>query len=217
MEFTIFRDLSSIAFVRCISPVRGTQIYAEGAAFSVSSAIAKCRSEVIEREFHSSLPNSLKVLGIAAHPNSGNALENAWNESLETLFLEGLAEEKIFFGIPLLSGKKKLWLGRLDDRFVCLGFFPYGGAIAATQSISKNPLKAILKTWAEMRNINIYRPSIRTLSRYTKANRILGQDGLAALTIKIALQNNQPLDQKYSSHLVKKQKHYIAYFQKEII
>lgn len=215
MEFTIFRDLASIAFVRCISPVSGTNIYAEGVAFSVADAIDKCRSEVIERHFTLHLEGRACILGIAAHPNPTHACENAWNESAETLLLENLAKTHTFYGVPLLLGKKKLWLGRIDGRFVCFGLLPYCGVIAATQSVAKNPAKAILKTWIELRNIEIYRPSMKSLSSYTKANRILGQCCLASLVIKFDLRANPISYPKFSKHLIKKGEHYIAYLQKE--
>jgi hypothetical protein len=85
MEFLVYRDIASIAYVRCISPVPGTQFNAEGAGFSIGSAKEKCRSEAIERSFVRDLPEKNQVLGVAAHPVEASATENAFSETLETL------------------------------------------------------------------------------------------------------------------------------------
>jgi hypothetical protein len=94
MEFTIYRDLASVPFIRCTSAIPGSRFLAEGTAFTVARAIEKCRSECIERTFQHSHPSieslfqrshllSEKMLGIGAHPDSDASAENFWNEVLD--------------------------------------------------------------------------------------------------------------------------------------
>jgi hypothetical protein len=216
VEFTIYRDLASIAFVRCTSPIKGTNLHAEGTAFSIGRAVAKCRSEIIERTFLLHLSGKDQVAGIAAHPNLADAQNHAWSESIETLFLESLAISKVFRGIPLLPGKRKIWLGRVAHHYVCLGIFPYSDGLAAAQSVSRNPFKALFQTWAEIRNIEIYQPNYNTLSTYTKANRILGQAGLNTVSIKLSFRENPTSPTRLSKYTFKESEHSIVYFKKEI-
>ena len=216
MEFTIYRDLASIAFVRCTSPIPGTIFHAEGTAFSIARAVAKCRSEIIERKFLLRLTGKDQLAGIAAHPDLTEAQNHAWSESLETLFLERLATSKIFRGVSLLPGKRKIWLGKVAHHYICFGIFPYSDGLAAAQSVSRNPFKALLQTWAEIRNIEIYQPNYNTLSTYTKANRILGQAGLSTLSIKLSFRENSTSPTRLSKHTFNENEHSIVYFKKEI-
>lgn len=77
MEFVLYKDFESIAFVRCMSPISGSGYYAEGVGFSISTAVAKCKSERIEREFCLEQGPHFQCLGIAAHPIFEHSLENA--------------------------------------------------------------------------------------------------------------------------------------------
>ncbi len=103
MEFQAYRDLASLAFVRCISPIPGSTNHAEGVGFSLRTATEKCRSEVLERSFVRTLTTEQQsqILGIAAHPEEKAAEEHAWCESLETIFLEALAEGRSLRGLTM--------------------------------------------------------------------------------------------------------------------
>ncbi len=213
MEFLVYRDIASIAYVRCISPIPGTSVNAEGAGFSIGSAKAKCRSEAIERSFVRDLPEKNLVLGIAAHPIEASAIENAFCETLETLMLEKL-KQKAFNGIPLWHGSKKLWIGRINKRWITLFIFPHDGALSAVGCVSRKVFKSILKSWSEYRNLKIYKPSARELPRYTRANRILGSHRISQLRINFSFRENFiPTEAKLNS--VKFQNHFVSYFLKE--
>jgi hypothetical protein len=216
MEFTIYRDFASVAFVRCISPISSTKVFAEGSGFSVSTAMEKCRSEVVERELQLSLSDPSSVLGIAAHPSLVSAKENAWNEVLETLLLERLRSQS-FFGLPLCWGEQKFWLGRIQDRFAAIAIFPHDGSTAGVQCIDRNPLKAILKTWTERRNLTIYNPPASSLLSYTKANRILSAEGLRAAQFRLTLAPNQISVPQLSMHCDQRGNRHIVFFTKEAL
>lgn len=215
MEFTLYRDLASLAFVRCISPIPGTKIYAEGTGFSVTRAIAKCRSESIESEFQLSHPLRKQMLGIAAHPKSHEALENAWNETLETLVLMQLVRSPVFYGLRISIFQVRLGLGRVKDRFIAIALFSHAGIPTATQAVSKNPFKALLKAWSEVRNIRLYKPAPSALATYTKANRLIDADTLTKIAIKLSFRKNtaETASLKHFQHHV--QNHHIAYFIQE--
>lgn len=217
MDFTIFRDLASIAFVRCHSPIPGTQYHAEGSAFSVANAVAKCRSEHAEGTFQLAHPLRRHMLGIAAHPESRAATENAWNETLETLVLEQVAVSGRFYGFSLTFLGIKMCLGKVADRFVAIALFAHRGAPTATQAVSKNPLKALLKAWTEFRNVQIYNPAPANLKQYTKANRLLTELKIANLQLIPKLRTNPVSKDRLKRVEQMNQTHHITYFIKETI
>jgi hypothetical protein len=141
MELLIHRALRSIMFVRCLTPIDGKHVHAEGTAFSTTTAIAKCRSETVERRFLANYELRSRVIGIAAHPRPEESQENAFTEALETLLLESLRDKNIFTGIPLWNFRTKIWLGCTKGRFICLITFPYANAGVATQAVSRNPIR----------------------------------------------------------------------------
>lgn len=185
MEFRIHRDMRSLMFVRCIARIPGSELHAEAAAFSIPTAIEKCRSESEERGFLAIYPRKRFVLGIAAHPDAAHSKENAISEALETLVLHRLVASNVFYGIPILRGERRIWLGRTSGRFFCLISFPYLNSTSATHAVSRNPFTAILRAWTEYRNIKIYQPRQGSISTYTKANRILGPKRISALRLKV--------------------------------
>ncbi len=216
MEFTVYRDLASIAFVRCISPIPGTSICAEGTGFSIASAIAKCRSESIESQFHLSHPLRSNILGIAAHPDAAASEENAWNETLETLVLEHLARSPIFYGFSIPFFNAKLCLGRVNDRFIAIAFFNHRNVPTATQAVSKNPLIALVKTWSEVRNLRLYNPDPSSLPAYTKANRILNFSQLSNIKTTASFRSNDAANTNIKKNQIESENHLITYFIKEI-
>jgi len=215
MEFTIYRDLTSIAFVRCISPIPGTRIHAEGIGFSVGHAMAKCRSECIESQFQLSHPLGAHMLGIAAHPDAKSSAENAWNETLETLVLMKLAKSSVFYGISVSIFQAKLCLGRAQDRFIALALFSHLGVPTATQAVSNNPLMALVKAWGEVRNIRIYNPPASNLPTYTKANRLLSASQLSSISVEPSLQTNAAVVSDLKQFQHQDQNHHITYFIQE--
>jgi ferric-dicitrate binding protein FerR (iron transport regulator) len=176
MIFKIHKDLASVAFVRCVSPIPGSDFHAEGTSFFVDRAIEKCRSEVVEGRFQLAHPLRNKMAGIAAHPDRSASVENAWNEAIETLVLEALRDKPVFRGTAMSIAGIRMYVGRVNDRFVALAIFIHNGVPTVTQSVGRNVLKTILKAWGEVRNVRIYDPSAARLATYTKANRIMTGD-----------------------------------------
>ena len=111
----------------------------------------------------------------------------------------------------------KLCLGRVSNRFIAIALFTYEGAPTATQAVSKNPLKALLKTWAEVRNIRLYNPQADQLPKYTKANRILSALQLSEISIGSWFRKNPGSTDGLHHFLVRDQNHHIAYFTKETL
>ncbi len=217
MEFAIFRDLASIAFIRCTSPIPGTCIHAEGTGFSVARAVAKCRSECIESQFQLSYPNGAHMFEIAAHPDSNSSTDNAWNETLETLVLKELAKSSVFYGISISIFQTRICLGRVQDRFIALALFSQHGAPTGTQAVSKNPLKALIKAWSEVRNIRIYNPSASKLPTYTKANRFLSAGQLSSIAVNPSFQKNTAIASGLKRFQHQDRNHHITYFIQETI
>lgn len=215
MKFRVYRDLRSIVFVRCISRIPNSAIYAEGVAFTVKTALEKCRSEAIEAVFQLAHPQKEKMLGIAAHRDLGAAKEHARNEALETLLLLRLSENPLFSGFPIMGGSVRLWLGRIEGRFAALALFKHQGILTATQAVSKNPFSALLRAWAEVRNLRIYNPI--DLTRYTKANRFLTQGQLRAIhRASLGFSNQVPVSSLYEFQ-AKFRTHNIVYYTQEAL
>jgi hypothetical protein len=215
MEFTIYRDLASIAFVRCTTPIPGTRIRAEGVSFSVGRAIAKCRSERIESLLQLSHPLCHQILGIAAHPVATASSENAWNEALETLFLERLRHVPIIYGLNFRLLGVKMVVGRLNDRFIALAFFHHRKTPTATQAVGRNPFGVLLKAWTEVRNLRLYNPPAVALPTYTKANRILANDQFSRITTSFSLRTNTVNTDSLQKFQSKEDFHYITFFIQE--
>jgi hypothetical protein len=123
------------------------------------------------------------MAGIAAHPNAEESSENAWNEALETLLLEKLKVAPSFGGIATSLMGVRMFVGSMNDRYAALAIFFHNGMPAAVQAVSRNPFKAILKTWGEVRNFRIYNPSPSSIPTYTKANRIMTNDQILRITL----------------------------------
>lgn len=212
MNFIIFRDLPSIAFVRCLAPIEGSRLHAEGTGFLVSRAIAKCRSEAIEGEFQLSHPDRNRMLGIAAHPLAAQAQENAYNEALESLVLKQVALSGVFHGVSVEIGGITFCLGRATDRFIAFFTFTHLGVRTATQAVSKNPFVALLRAWSEIRNLRLYRPHPSSLPYYTRANRFVGADRLSAIRTSASLKNNLPQIPELKFHQQTFKGHFVSYF-----
>jgi hypothetical protein len=220
MKFHIYRDLASIAFVRCTSPVAEAGYNAEGVAFQVGTAIERCRSEVLEREFHLKLNQAERasILGIAAHPNKVASAAHAWNEVVESKFLEQLAipERVSGFKVPLPSGGFVL-VSRFASRWVCLLCFPHDGSYAVVQAASLRLVPAMLKAWTELRNIKLYKPGAGDLPLYTKGNRLL-QRTLPKIQVRPGLSKNYlPPSQRFTKVVRKVGRHFITYYKEETI
>ena len=219
MQFHAYRDLASISFVRCTSAVPGADYNAEGTSFFLKRAIEKCRSEVIERTFHRALPGleTARLVGIAAHPEPLASERNAWEESLETFFLEQLASKR-----PPEAVKIPLWNGgciliaRIEKKWISLICFGHDNSYAIVQAVSEYFLLSLLKSWTELRNIKIYRPSGKSLERYTKGNHLLG--GIVpGLRVRIGLKSNRVPSVTLSKIQQKIGQHYVTYFKREML
>ena len=212
MEFTIYRDLASLAFVRCTTPIPGTRYFAEGVGFSVARAIAKCRSERIEASYQLRHPLRSQIFGIAAHPEAGPSSENAWNESLETLILMRMRHDPVLLGFGFNFFGSKMLIGRVNDRFVAIALFCHRNVPTATQAVGKNPLWALLKAWTEVRNLKLYNPSPAILPNYTKANRILSAEQLSRITTVLSSKPNFVDTDALQRFQSKVESHYITFF-----
>jgi hypothetical protein len=217
MRFHAYRDLASISFVRCTSSVPGADYNAEGTSFSLKRAIEKCRSEVIERTFHRQLTSSEKarLVGIAAHPEPQASERHAWEESLETFFLEQLASEHPPQGVKIpLWGGGCIVIARIEQNWISLFCFAHDNSYAIVQAVSKSLLFSLLKSWTELRNIKIYRPAGKNLSRYTKGNLLL--EGIAPeLRVRPGLKNNMAPGIQLTKVQQMIGKHCVTYYRKE--
>ncbi len=215
MEFTIYRDLASIAFVRCTSPVPGTRFCAEGTGFSVIRAIDRCRSERIERLFQLTHPLRSQMVGIAAHPNAAASAENAGNEAIETLLLKQLGVTPVLYGVSFRFFGPRFFVGRVNDRFIGRVLFPHRGVTTATHAVCKNPLKAVLKAWTEVRNLHLYNPPVEDLPIYTKANRLLCEQQLSSISVRFSLRANIVETHALRRFQVRDQSHFVTYITQE--
>lgn len=211
MQFQIYRDVASIAFVRCVSRIPGSNIHAEGSSFFAGRAIEKCRSEVIESHFQLSHPNGSSMIGIAAHPVESESFKNAWNEALETLVLQQLAMKPVFRGFSVRISDTVLCLGSVNDRFAALALFDHDGVPTLTQAVGTNPIKTLLKAWTEVRNLRLYKPKAANLPNYTKANRILSAIQISRIRVEPFGRNTVSTDE-LRAFQVKEQTHVITYF-----
>jgi hypothetical protein len=179
MEFLISKDFASIAFIRCAALIPGSDKYAEGAGFTVSTAMEKCRSELAERQFYLekriSSGGTFTCLGMAAHPEMIAAKEHAYLETQEYLAVEELAKNLEFRGLPIWNGESlKIWVSRTWDSFWAIVVFKYRGRTFATQSAARSRRKALLKAWAEYRKIFVFSPSVEHYASATLLNQKLG-------------------------------------------
>lgn len=213
-KLTIFRDFGSIGFIRCVTPISGSDYFAEGAGFSFNKAIAKCLSERHEREFQLNQLKNGNVLGIAAHPNCRLAIDNARMEALESTALQQVAELKMVTGLRVLSTRKRvIYLSRVrhqNRRFwFCLIQSKFRDRTVYTHSVRPSPASALLKAWSEWRNIQFYQPAQDEIESYTKGNRLLRQVPAYARSLKARVID---LTSKAQTH--QNPTHYIAYFLK---
>ncbi|MCO5143641.1 MAG: hypothetical protein M9962_11175 [Oligoflexia bacterium] len=217
MSYLVYRDFRSIAFIRCVKKISELGYAAEGVGFSLSTAKEKCLSELIERLFtHSLLITEQRlILGIAAHPIESRATENALNEALETLFLEKLNHNEFCYGITFSFFKNhKIFISRVNNRWLSAISFPYQDTTAMVQSVSSSLISSVLKSWTELRNIKIYQPL--KLSNYTRANKIF-KDRIKDFRLIFSLRKNLINTKNLLKFMDIKNYRYIVYFKKENI
>jgi len=215
MHFEIRRDFCAVRFVRASSLVEGFGIYAGGAGFSIPSAIARCRSEHIERGFQLAAlkPQGIKPEGIAAHPDATRASEHAYYEAVESFLAEGLARTKQFEGVPLLHAPRfKWWVQRLDCGWASTIVADIGGACFVSSAAKSSLPSALLKNWEEYRNPLFHGLNSEDLENYTKPLMQLGLQGGRNLSFKTSLRTiKAPARDSFNQHQVLIDGHAIVY------
>jgi hypothetical protein len=192
-SISIYRDFLSLQFVRCSAKIPGTEYAAEGTAYNVATAIARCKSELIERQFLLRHPDRQKIVGIAAHPDHEYADQYAKNETTEHFALEHICQTNTVSGVPLFHGKKvKIWISKYGDRYFVFIVFKYKTTYSAVHASHKNLITSTIKAWTEYRGIQIYQPEEFEIATYTKANKMIGIDGLGKLNYRLD-EKDQPL------------------------
>lgn len=187
MHAEVYKDFFAIRFIRCVSPVPNAGINAAGAGFTLGQAIAKCESEIIERDFelHVLNPKGISPVGIAAHISEIDAHEKAKQEAVETLCLNEIHSAGTFrslfhfrlfgfsFGIARTSeGYFSMMLGSLrDEKF-------------ATYSAARTVLGTIVKTWEEYCSVHFFKPRSEKLKKFTKANYRFSQNEFESLSFQ---------------------------------
>ena len=219
MRFSIYRDLSSIQFVRCFALLPNQDFGVGGAGFTLKTAVAKCKSEYVERLFQiEGLSKArMPLLGIAAHPVSEQlADESALFEAAESLMLKRIKKEMKFLGVRIFSiGKFSLYLTRVDG----FGYFgllrgAYLGKPLLAYSSRKSILQTLLKLWEEFRNPFFHKMSLDYFRSFSKSTILFSDEEALDLRFRHsikkyklpALDEVQVQRQKYLDH-------YISYIQ----
>lgn len=184
-SFQIRRDLAAIRFVRVSCALPEVSYCAGGAGFSLSSALAKCRAETIERSFELLELRRLGIKpdGIAAHPEFEKALSAAFWEATEHHCVQEMIGTKTFSGKMFVNtpsfkwGIKKVspggWFSVISANLKGVDF--------VVTSAKRSIVAALLKVWEEYRNPISADVTPLVLRRYTRAMQDLGSAGGSAL------------------------------------
>jgi len=208
MTFSIYRDLSSIAFIRCTSKIEGTSNLAEGTGFSIKSALEKCFSEKIERSFQ--VQNQIKALGIAAHKNPVLSEAHALYETLETLMLKKIVANRAVHGFSILKTKNiKIYCSKVNKFWFSFIIGKHNGSLVYTYATRSTLIKSVLQSWSEYRNIKFYNITPADQLTYTKANKFF-QNFEPQLIHSFKTQQINISQLKKFVH--KEQQHFITYF-----
>ena len=191
MLVKIYKDPSAIRFIRCVSPVPGTDICAGGAGFTIEGAAAKCESELIERDYELNVlrPSGIAPIGIAAHLTEKAAHEKAKHEAIETLCVRQIHSEKEFrcffkvkaFGVSLA-------IARTSHGYFSMIRGDVGGIKVIAYSAARSILSTILKAWEEYRSMHFFKLSRAQLKTFTKANFLFSEEEIGSL--KFAREEN---------------------------
>jgi hypothetical protein len=181
---SVFRNLSAIRFIRCTMRIPGTSINAGGAGFTLQGALVRCQSELIERTFelHELHPNGIYPAGIAAHPDSHQALALAQQEAIETLCVRQIAKEgkiQCVFTLSFLS--LSIGIARTEKGYFCVIRGKLHGIPVGTSSAGPRMFSTLLKTWEEFSNLRFFKPSPESLRTYTRMNHTFSQQKLRDL------------------------------------
>jgi hypothetical protein len=177
MLFSVFRDFSSIQFVRCWAQLPNKDFGVGGCAFDLKTAVAKCRSEYAERLYQTQVLHSLGLvpLGIAAHPTEAlKAQESAIFEAKEELVLQKLKTTGEFQGRILLNFKNfTLGVGQLSGSgYIALLRARCQKKPMLFYSARRTLIQTLLKVWEEYRNPFFYNPSEELLKKYSKSSKL---------------------------------------------
>lgn len=190
MHFLLAKDYSSPRFIRCRAKLQDGSAYVGSTSISVGAAIAKCRSEFAEREFHRSqlTPEGVRPLGIAAHPSSKDfAIDAAKREAAEHLFVKSLQTTEnvscIYFSFQQFTiGFRKLrGLGYLAFARAAIQ-----GKPMLFTDVGRGLLSSLLKVWEGFRNPIFYDVTLENLGSYNKAAVMLSNDQIQSLRFRFS-------------------------------
>lgn len=184
MRVGVYKNLLAIRYIRCTARVPGSKQRAGGAGFTLDEALAKCESEVIERNFqvHELRPWGINPLGIGTHPNLTQARERALQEAVETLCLEKIHSDRVMnclFKIKI--GSFALGLAKTHLGYFVLIRGKTSNEMFAAHSAGTSFLSTLLKTWEEFQSVLFFRPRGARLKKFTRANFLFSKEELKSL------------------------------------
>ncbi len=219
LKFHVRRDFAALRFIRVSCELPGVKYGAAGAGFSLPTAIAKCRSERIERSFEllELLPKGVVPSGIAAHPAADKALRAAYMEATEHFLTDAFCKSKVVSGHSLINTQKfKWWIMRVPQ---CGWFSVISTKIKDKEFVAcsarSTRLGALLKVWEEYRSPISAKVSSIGLSKYTRAmQRLFPQDGKCLQFHSDGQRAIVPDLASYSIHNEFRENHHIVYLTK---
>ena len=185
MRGAIYKDFLAIRFIRCLAPVPNSGFNAGGAGFTLDQAIAKCESELVEREFEGGelRPNGIRPVGIAAHPIRERARSNATQEAVETICLQQVRETGEFQCRLLIRFPGfRFGIAATGHGYFAMIVAKVGVDRVAAHSAHANFFGVLLKVWEEYQSMRFFRPGGDRLKRYTKANFLFSTSELKSLS-----------------------------------
>lgn len=220
MHFLLAKDYSSPRFIRCRAKLQDGSAYVGSTSISVGTAIAKCRSEFTEREFHRSqlTPEGVRPLGIAAHPRSKDfAIDAAKREAAEHLFVKSLQTTETVSCIYFSFQQFTIGFRKLRG----LGYLAFARATIQGKPMlftdaGRGLLSSLLKVWEGFRNPIFYGVTPKKLSSYNKAAVMLSEDQIQSLRFRFSASSSNACELGSLNLFVRTYNHHhIAFFTQE--
>jgi hypothetical protein len=186
MELRIYKDYLAGQFIRCLCRIPGTHIDAGGSGWTLSQAISRCQSEVIERMYERQelRPSGIIPLGIAAHLNFDRAQERAMQEAQETLCLMAIhADGRMRCLLAFHIGSFSIGVARTSRGYFAFMRGRLKGTPIASYSAAATFFSTVTKAWEEFQSMRFFKPQEEQLKKFTKAHKLFSSDELKALSM----------------------------------
>lgn len=189
MQFSVQRDFASGQFVRCFATLPSKSYVVGGAGFTIKHAIAKCRSEYVERLYgiEKLAPYKIRPIGIAAHPSDPlQALRSAKLEMLESLMLDAIKHIGCVEGFRFINTKSfSLSIQHVKN----MGFFAslkanYRGKPILFYSARSTLIATLLKVWEEWRNPYFHKTPVEAMPSFSKSTKLFSDEELGKIEFK---------------------------------